>query len=369
MTAEPENVEGFLRNGLALASKVSGGMAGAGVGLIMGGPPGALLGGALGPFLEHQFTRLAGEFVTRRLGDRQRVRAGAGTLLLASAIEEELAAGRSLRDDDFLDEDELGRRPIDEVAEQAILSMVDSVDERRLPYLSKFYASLYFDRDISRSSIPTLVNVVNSLNFRAMCILNIVGRRLVYTGHERATGEPVVWPVTDHIVAKEAFGLINSSVVVSKSDDQSHHATILGYLDIEPGILQLSSIGRIIFDKMGLADMPANSPDLLETQFSLQNIASSASEEWSIDGGTFGEEPSGPYSRAFAEDDWGEIDTGYNIAVPADEHKKGPSPVVQIQGVSDNGSFEEVMTDVQTREDGTVVVSTANRFRGRVIVA
>jgi hypothetical protein len=263
----------------------------------------------------------------------------------------------------------MGRRPIDEVAEQAILSMIESVDERRLPYLSKFYASLYFDKNISRTTIPTLVSIVNSLNFRAICILNIVGRRVVYSGQERATGEPIVWPVIDHVVAKEVFGLINSSVIVSKSDDQNHHATILGYLDVEPGILQLGSIGRIIFEKMALAQMPSDSADLLETQLSLQNIASFPSEEWSIDGGTFGADPAGPYSRVFGDDDWAETETGFNLDIPAHEHKKGSSPVIQIQGLAEDGSFQEVMTDVQTHADGTVLISTARRFRGRVIVA
>jgi hypothetical protein len=159
------------------------------------------------------------------------------------------------------------------VTEQAILAMINAVDERRIPYLANFYAALYFDETISRTSIPTLSAIVDGLNYRAMCILNLVGRRVLYTGAERVQGAPVPWPENDYIVAKEAFSLASASLLASKYAGSDNYITILGYGDIEPASFVLSSIGEILFAKMGLADMPHTNDALRETEESLRRIS------------------------------------------------------------------------------------------------
>jgi hypothetical protein len=278
MSCTPEEVRTFLQNGGKLAAKITGGVACATIGTLIAGPPGVLIGAVLAPFLEHQLTTLAGEFVTRQLSNRQQVRAGAGALLLTSAIQTHLAAGKSLRSDEFMDQNANGRQAMDELAEQAIVAMIDSIEERRLPYLANFYASLYFDDSVPRASIATLVEIADSLNFRAMGVLSILGRRTVYTGKQRAEGDASPWPVMDHVIAKEVFGLIGASIVVARSDELDYNSAILSYLDIEPGILQLGAIGHLMFEKMDLATMPINLPELIETEACLTRISMSAAE-------------------------------------------------------------------------------------------
>lgn len=369
MSATPDQVENFLRGGTNLASKVTGGVAGAAFGLMIAGPAGAIAGAALAPFLEHQLTAIAGEFITRGLGDRQKTRAGAGAILLTSAIQMHLDAGASLRGDDFTERDEAGRSPMEELAEQAILAMVNSVEERRLPYLAKLYASIYFDETIPRSSIATLVSVAGALNFRTMCILNIIGRRVVYTGKERQNGQLEDWPVTDHMVAKEVFGLIGESVVVTKLDEDDHNLAVLEYLDIEPGRLQLGAIGRLMYDKMELASMPVSLPDLIDSEESLRRIALSASNNSAIDGGAFDESlASKTFERPFDENDWTLFGNRNVLTIPSDEHRRGSSPIVQVYGVRASGGYEEVMADNWTMPDGTVKLSSERTFAGRVLI-
>ncbi len=282
MGASKQEVESFLQSSAALAAKIAGGVGGAGVGALVAGAPGALLGAALTPVLEGQLSRLAGEFLGRQLGQRQRARAGAGALLLMCHVQEHLDQGAKLRDDGFQIADSTGRRPMDELAEHAILSMISSVDERRLAYLSRFFANLYFDTRVSRTSIATLIPFAERLTYRGMCILSVVGRRAVYTGATRSFGEPALWAPVDHIVATETFALITDSLLVSKRDDQEHHDTVLGYLDIEPAILKVSQLGGLIYDHMGLATMPPDDADLEETERSLRRISHSPSEPFSL---------------------------------------------------------------------------------------
>lgn len=366
VSAEPEEVEEFVRQGGSLAVKMASSATGAIIGAAIAGPPGAILGGLVSPVLEHHLSRAVGEFVTRQLGDRQRARAAAGSVLLAANMQSRLSGGQSLRNDGFDQADEMGGRPFDEVTEQAILDMMNSVEERRLPYLANFYSSLYFESDVPRTSIATFVSIASSLNYRAMCILSIVGQRLIRTGKERADGEPAVWSNLDHMIAKEVFNLVNASVLVNKADDAAHYAATLGYTDIEPGTLQLGPIGQMVYEKMTLSTMPMDSPDLIETRESLQRIALSPSG-----GPNFVEQferSLKPYERRFDLADWSASGTEFVITIPISEHRNAGSPVAQIEAATEGGGFEQVGVDVSTDAEGTVQIRANRPFVGRATI-
>jgi hypothetical protein len=283
MSATDEEVASFFGRSTPLASRLIGSVGGAAAGLAIGGPPGAIIGALVAPFVTDSLERLTGEIMARQLGARQHIRAGAGLTLLEGAIKEHLSRGQKVREGEFSTADESGRRPIDEVTEQAILAMINAVDERRIPYLANFYAALYFDETVSRTSIPTLSAIADGLNYRAMCILNLVGRRVLYTGAERVKGAPAPWPENDYIVAKEAFSLASASLLVSKYAGNDHYTAIMGYDDIEPASFLLSPIGEILFVKMGLSHMPHIDGALHETEQSLHRISACPYGDWIID--------------------------------------------------------------------------------------
>lgn len=366
MSAEPEEVENFVRQGSALAVKMTSSATGAIVGAALAGPPGAILGSLVSPFLEHHLTRAVGEFVNRRLGDRQRERAAAGSLLLAANMHSRLSGGQSLRSDGFYQADETGAGPFDELTEQAILDMMNSVEERRLPYLANFYSSLYFESDIPRTSIATIVSIVNSLNYRAMCILSIVGQSLIRTGKERVDGEPGAWSNLDHMIAKEVYNLVNASVLVNKADDASHYAATLGYTDVEPGTLQLGPIGQMVYEKMALSTMPVDLVDILDTQESLQRIALSPSG-----GPDFVEQIERalkPFVKQFDLTDWTAAGGEFTMTIPCSEHKNIGNPIAHIEAALPGGGYTQAGVDVSTDVEGTVQIRANNPFVGRATI-
>lgn len=283
MSATDEDVAAFFGRSAPLASRLIGSVSGAAVGLAIAGPPGAMIGSLVAPFVTDSLEKLTGEIISRQLGSRQYIRAGAGFTLLELALKEHLSRGEKVREDEFSTADESGRRPIDEVTEQAILAMINAVDERRIPYLANFYAALYFDETISRTSIPTLSAIADGLNYRAMCILNLVGRGILYTGAERVKGTPAPWPKNDYIVSKEAFSLASASLLVSKYAGNDHYTAITGYDDIEPASFVLSPIGEILFAKMGIANMLNIDYALHETEQSLRRISACPYGDWIVD--------------------------------------------------------------------------------------
>lgn len=271
MSATDDEVREFLTSGTGLISKLVGNVAGAGLGLAIAGPPGAILGASLSPFLEHYLSRLTGEFVKRQMGQRQIDRAAAGILLLERAIKARLEKGAPLRGEDFITPDESGRSAADELGEQAVFSIINSIEERRIPYLANFYTSLYFDTEIERLSIPALVKISDGITYRAMCIISVVGSGKLYTGKSREHGEAMPWPIDDHFIAKAIFDL--QGIIVQRDGSNQEGTVMLGYDDVDPAIMELSLLGRQIFEKMGLAEMPLSDPDILKTTIALERIA------------------------------------------------------------------------------------------------
>lgn len=297
MSATDEEVASLYGRGAQLASRLIGSAGGAAAGLAIGGPPGAIIGALVAPFVTDSLERLTGEFINRQLGARQHIRAGAGLTLLEVAIKEHLSRGEKVREGEFSTADESGRRPIDEVTEQAILAMINAVDERRIPYLANFYAALYFDETISRTSIPTLSAIADGLNYRAMCILNLVGRGIFYNREFGDDGVPDQWHDIDHIVAKETFSLVSNSILVSKAADKDYYSLVSGYRAIDPATLKMSPIGNTLFHKMELVAIQSIDISLIETQQSLEHIFARSTSDYGpdslgsyrtvIDGGEF----------------------------------------------------------------------------------
>jgi hypothetical protein len=283
MSATDEEVASFFGRSAPLASRLIGSVGGAAAGLAIGGPPGAIIGALVAPFVTDSLERLTGEIIARQLGARQYIRAGAGLTLLEVAIKEHLSRGEKVREGEFSSADESGRRPIDEVTEQAILAMINAVDERRIPYLANFYAALYFDETVSRTSIPTLSAIAEGLNYRAMCILNLVGRAVIYN---RGVSDDVVqtpWRDVDHIVAKEVFSLISNSILGSKAANNDYYSLVSGYGEVDPKALIPNRIGKILFTKMRLTAIESEDLSLIETEQSLERISVASDYDYGPD--------------------------------------------------------------------------------------
>jgi hypothetical protein len=76
---------------------------GAGLGLLVGGPPGAFLGGATGAAVTNGLKRVGAELNSRMLGPRQRIRMGAALLYAADEISARIVNGELVREDRFFE--------------------------------------------------------------------------------------------------------------------------------------------------------------------------------------------------------------------------------------------------------------------------
>ena len=232
-----------------------------------------MLGAMAGPWIENGLQRLSGEFITRQLGERQLDRAGVGIVLLNSAVRKRVHDGQALRSEDFFRSDATSRSAADEVAERAILAMIAAIDEKQIPFLANFYASIYFSETVDQPNIPTLFALAEGLTYQGMCVINVIASGVLYSGIARGHGEPKPWPIGDQILARAIFDLRGMFLQIENGAE--HANALLDYDEIDPSVMKLSLFGNLLFEMMGLSGISSNDSVLIGTRRSLERIAQS----------------------------------------------------------------------------------------------
>ena len=154
-------------------AEISGGLVGAGIGLLLAGPPGALAGGGVGP------TVAAGlkEAARRGLSRREEVRIGGAARCAWELITERLDAGDTFRDDGFFDTANPGQSSAGEIYEGTLLAAQRSYEERKVPFVGYLMANIAFERNVDRRSANWLIKTAQELTWTQLVLLSIVGQR------------------------------------------------------------------------------------------------------------------------------------------------------------------------------------------------
>src|SRR5919199_3076043 len=153
------------------APDVLGSVLGAGLGLVLGGPPGALIGAATAPAMSHTLRRVGTEVSRRLLSPREESRLGAVFLLTAAETKARLDAGEQVRQDSFFEAGAGGRSTAEEITEGVFLAAQREYEERKLPYLATLLTSFAFSPDIDRAHAVALLRVAQALSHRQLCLI------------------------------------------------------------------------------------------------------------------------------------------------------------------------------------------------------
>lgn len=156
------------------AADVAGSATGAALGLLFGGPPGAIIGGAAGPAFAHSLRWVLGEVAHRTLGEREKVRVGAVLAFAVEAYERRVDEGRRVRQDGFFDDVAEERAAGNEVIEGVILAAQRLHEERKLRYLGNLLAGIAFAPDVDPALANHLIRLADQLSYRQLCLLALV---------------------------------------------------------------------------------------------------------------------------------------------------------------------------------------------------
>lgn len=173
MVDEPTEDE----NGRLAAELIAGGgeavgaLTGAGLGTV-GGPIGMALGAVGGVIVTRAVKRVGAEVHERVIAPRQRARAGLALGVAVERMRERTEAGDDCRDDGFFDSRAHGERPeAEELLEGVLLQAMNSYQERKVPYMGAFFASVAHRSDISPAYAHALLQIAEAMTYRQMVAL------------------------------------------------------------------------------------------------------------------------------------------------------------------------------------------------------
>lgn len=151
--------------------EITGGAAGAGIGLLVAGPPGAVGGALVGSLI-----RVGADFAHRHLSARQRRRAGTVLGAAADRVQDRLTAGDQIRDDGFFTERSDRESPADEVMEAVLIAVRDEPEQRKVPYMGYLIANIAFDPTVDERTGHDLVVEAGALSYTQLVLLAAVAR-------------------------------------------------------------------------------------------------------------------------------------------------------------------------------------------------
>jgi hypothetical protein len=132
-----------VQRGTELIQLASESLGGLGIGFAVGGPIGGAAGAAT--LLVTRVLALVGHQIRNQFGPREEIRIGGALGVAVERISERLDAGETPRDDGLF---EPGADP-QGLLEGTLRAAASSYEERKIPFIGRFYASLVFDRSVS----------------------------------------------------------------------------------------------------------------------------------------------------------------------------------------------------------------------------
>lgn len=175
---QEEKVEDIIQTG----TDIAGATTGAAIGLLVGGPPGAIVGTAAGPAAARTLRGLAVEFRERVLGCREEVRVGATISFASAKINEKLENGQRLRHDGFFADAKDDRSTAKEVFESVVLAAQREAEEKKVRFYGNLLANLAFVEDVDRSQANFLIRLGEDLSYRQLCLLSLFAQNTLLLG-------------------------------------------------------------------------------------------------------------------------------------------------------------------------------------------
>jgi hypothetical protein len=258
---------------IAAASEIAGSVAGAGLGLVVLGPAGALGGAALSPVATRVISRTCLDVYDRITG-RGAARATAAAAFAATKIQQRLAEGERLRDDGFFD-DQVVRSSADEVLEGIMLKCRDEHEEQKARYYGNLFASAATNERYTVGYLNRALSVLDNLTYQQLCLLRIFSdpdhrslRAQDYTEVEATLSNDTV------NVLDQLHDLIQRSLAHRAGPPGSDPETlqssifIMDPFQIAPTEIRLTRLGSQLCGLLQLQDLPDDDLRPIETHLS-----------------------------------------------------------------------------------------------------
>lgn len=163
-----------LRNIIEGGSSVVGATASAAISVVTGSPEFGI--GAAGLSASGAYRRVGAEIANWMLGPREEARIGGVMALSAEVLRTKLAEGYHLREDGFFELQATSRPAAEELLEGVLRKAQAEYEERKLPYLARFWANACVDARIKPPTLNQLVRLSEQLTYSNLIVISLVAR-------------------------------------------------------------------------------------------------------------------------------------------------------------------------------------------------
>lgn len=163
----PDKLKSIIEKG----SEIGGNVTGAGIGLLIAGPIGAIGGAAVGPLVTQAFKKIGNDISEKVMSPREQARVGATFSLALEKITRSLANGQKIRGDSFFKEKDQERSQFETILEGSLLKARNEYEEKKIKYYSNFLANICLDSTVSFEKGNTLLRILEQLSYRQIVIL------------------------------------------------------------------------------------------------------------------------------------------------------------------------------------------------------
>ena len=163
-----------LRNIIEGGSSVVGATASAAISVVTGSPEFGV--GAAGLNASGAYRRVGTEIANWMLGPREEARIGGVMALSADVLRTKLAEGYHLREDGFFKPQAANRPAAEELLEGVLRKAQAEYEERKLPYLARFWANACIDTRIKPPTLNQLIRLSEQLTYSNLVMISLVAR-------------------------------------------------------------------------------------------------------------------------------------------------------------------------------------------------
>ena len=243
-------IERLIERGTEMLGSGASAVTSGALALLVGGPEGLAIGGALGKGVEIALNKVGQEISTRQLAPREETRVGAAFAFSAAEINRRLEEGDALRNDGFFDENQAGRSDAEEVAESVLLKVQREPEEKKIPYMGYLLSGVPFHPPISAQLTHQLAKIAEILTYRQFCILKLAAVKDKYSLRDRNYRDQNPFERNLYQVLFECAELHNREYINFGGKIAS------GVTNAIPNRMSLQAIGRDLFNLMKLSLIP-----------------------------------------------------------------------------------------------------------------
>ena len=256
-TERNDGVQQLINYGTEILGSGAGAAASAALGLLIGGPGGAVIGGIVGKGFEIGLSKVGQEISERHLGTREKIRVGAALTIAAQEIRQRLESGETLREDGFFDEKQSGRSDAEEVAEHVLLKAQREPEEKKIQYMGYLLASISFDSQISVHMAHQLTKAAEQLTYRQLCILKLCAVKDNFELRDNNYRERESFENDLYDVLYECSDLYNKEYIHFGLDTITFEPNVLSKLrSVKPSGMAFQRIGDYLYNLMKLCLIP-----------------------------------------------------------------------------------------------------------------